>query len=252
VRPHAESTFGVGECCPQAFATRRSELEGSECWYEVLDGNHAEPSGLPQRCFPSCDEQPCPPQDVPGPFGVAVADESGTCQLEPSCDDASCPGSPCNPVIGCDTDWLDPVDGERGLQCQAESCGGRGTCMPFVEYSGCGGEAYSPVCDCRGVSHDEQCKIGYSSPILYDGPCGDPQGGPDPATPNPNPSPPEGADECVVALNADECCPLAHAARRSEVQADPCRFEVVGGDADPRGKVPEECFPTCPASPAPS
>ncbi len=226
--------MNVSECCPQAFGARRSELEQSDCWYEIIDGDYQQPSGLPQHCYPSCPELLCAPFETPGVFGMAVADALGNCMLEPTCEDGSCPGSLCDPVVGCSAEWTDPVTDQGRLQCKADTCGEVGVCT-YAEYGSCG-EFYAPVCACDGNTYDNRCTAGPLAPIQYEGECK-----------TTDPAPVTDGDACVIAFNAADCCPEPYATRRSDVDSDDCVFEVIDGDTSPVNDVPDVCFGPCPA-----
>jgi hypothetical protein len=108
--------------------------------------------------------------DELGLFGAAT-EINRNCVLVPTCGNASCVGSPCQPRVGCDPNWTCEGAscgvGDR-LACVATRCTGYGACQrdPVRQ---CSPEP-DPVCGCNGTQYDNACLAGLN-PIDFPGLC---------------------------------------------------------------------------------
>lgn len=153
---------------------------------------------------------------------VAVPDGMGGCMLQGPCDDGTCAGSPCDPLVGCASD---------GLVCDADACDAPGTCRKHVNIE-CD-DIYEPVCGCDGTTYANGCQA-YGAPFAAQGECEPVVLIPDPPVPN--------GEECVLAVDRTHCCATALAKSRQDLADNPCLQEWDREQQAPAGGFPMDCL----------
>lgn len=157
----------VPGCCPEPLARRSSFLQEHECFFEIVNGQLIDDDGTLAACQQraSCDRG-CPTESWTW-YGVASEDGAGECQIVPTCQDGTCPGSGCEPQLGCNT----PNDNPFGrLICVATACSEPGLCQLQPTW-GCTREQAEPACGCDGVTYFSQCDAERNGTVSHVGRC---------------------------------------------------------------------------------
>lgn len=158
----------VPGCCPEPLARRSSFLQDHECFFQIVNGQLIDDDGTLADCQQrgSCDRA-CPNESWTW-YGVASEDGAGECQIAPTCEDGTCPGSGCEPQLGCVT----PNDSPYGRQliCVSSTCDEPGVCQLQPTW-GCGPAQGVPACGCDGATYASQCEAERSGTVRHSGSC---------------------------------------------------------------------------------
>lgn len=164
---------GNGGCCPDFTAVTLEQLAADEC---LIPTEGADPEAVWEKlfvCLDACPGGDCVPLELRSEFYAVGVPSGGGCELAPACDDGSCPGSPCDPTLGCAPQWSCDTPAcqayATSLGCTgASSCTDAGRCE-VTQDTGCDGN-YDPVCGCDGLTYGNACEIGVET-ISHAGEC---------------------------------------------------------------------------------